>query len=364
MKNIFSIILLSLILFALCSCAKDVNISIIDAGNTITVNAKTGTAVSQTLEEAGISLAAKDEVSPSLDSEISEDTKEIVIKRYAKVTVIKGKDSKTIEMTGGTVQDAIDKSGFAIGDGEELDHNANEYLTDNMVINIIREVTVTLTVDGKTGNFKTKSATVKDFLNEHNVTLNENDEINRQLDALLENSMDITVKRVVFKEEKREESIDFETVEKADDSMYNGESKTIQEGAKGEKEITYKVKYVDGKEVSKEKISEKTTKEPTDEIVAYGTKSKMLTEDEVRAIAEDHWNIKPGENADGNYYGMFVKGPEEVSGKQFYACNLSWRHNGIFSRVDTIYVEATGGEVYTMEDMENFCGKSKPFPLW
>ena len=56
-----------------------------------------------------------------------------------------------------------------------------------------------------------------------------------QSDAFIENAMEITVRRVVSKEEKSTESIVYETVEKSDDSMYKGDSKVSQEGAAGEK---------------------------------------------------------------------------------------------------------------------------------
>ena len=53
--------------------------------------------------------------------------------------------------------------------------------------------------------------------------------------------------------------------------MNEGESEVTRKGEKGEKEVTYKVKYVDGKEDSREVIKEEVTKEPVDEIITYGT---------------------------------------------------------------------------------------------
>ena len=83
--------------------------------------------------------------------------------------------------------------------------------------------------------------------------------------------MKIVVKRVEYKEETKKESIDCESKEEYSDSMNEGESEVTRKGEKGEKEVTYKVKYVDGKEESREKKSEKVTKQPVDKIVTYGT---------------------------------------------------------------------------------------------
>lgn len=91
--------------------------------------------------------------------------------------------------------------------------------------------------------------------------------------------MKIVVKRVEYKEETKKESIDCESKEEYSDSMNEGESEVTRKGEKGEKEVTYKVKYVDGKEESREKKSEKVTKQPVDEIVTYGTHTESQGND-------------------------------------------------------------------------------------
>ena len=47
-----------------------------------------------------------------------------------------------------------------------------------------------------------------------------------------------------------------------------------QSGENGEKEVTYRVTYVDGKEESREEISSKVVKEPVDRIVRSGTRAE------------------------------------------------------------------------------------------
>ena len=61
--------------------------------------------------------------------------------------------------------------------------------------------------------------------------------------------------------------------------MDEGSSQVAQKGEKGEKEVVYTVKYVDGKEISREKKSEKITKQPVKEIITYGTKAEAAEED-------------------------------------------------------------------------------------
>lgn len=69
------------------------------------------------------------------------------------------------------------------------------------------------------------------------------------------------------------EAIDFETKTQKDSSMYKGTSKVLQNGKKGKREITYRVTLENGKQLQKEVIAEKVLAEPTEKIVAQGTKA-------------------------------------------------------------------------------------------
>ena len=68
------------------------------------------------------------------------------------------------------------------------------------------------------------------------------------------------------------ETIDFETVEEPDNSMYIGSRTTVQEGAVGEHALSVMVTYQDGVEISRETVSDVVTAEPVAEIVRVGTK--------------------------------------------------------------------------------------------
>lgn len=274
LKSTLALVLVCLMAFSFTACAKSVTVNVNDAGTKTEIEAKTGSTISEVLEEAGITVGKQDEAEPSLDSELTEEVTEITVKRYAKVKVYKGDVMETVELVGGKVEDAIKKAGFTLEDGEEADAELDSYLKDGMEINITRETKVTLTVDGELREILTKAPNVKKLLEEQKITLGENDEVSEKTDAELKDGMKITVKRVEYKEETKKESIDFTSEKQYSDSMYEGESKTTQNGSKGEKEVTYKVKYVDGKEDSREKVSEKVTKEPVKEIVTYGTKKQ------------------------------------------------------------------------------------------
>lgn len=75
---------------------------------------------------------------------------------------------------------------------------------------------------------------------------------------------------VSYREVTEVEEIAFNTIKKATLSMAAGDTKVVREGKTGEKSVTYKVKYENGVEVSRESVSESVIKAPVDKIVEYG----------------------------------------------------------------------------------------------
>lgn len=71
------------------------------------------------------------------------------------------------------------------------------------------------------------------------------------------------------------ESVAYNTVKRINASLPAGDTVTIREGENGEKTVSYRVKYENGVEVSREVISECVTKAPVDKIVEYGAQSSV-----------------------------------------------------------------------------------------
>ncbi|HHZ13660.1 MAG TPA: LysM peptidoglycan-binding domain-containing protein [Clostridiales bacterium] len=80
---------------------------------------------------------------------------------------------------------------------------------------------------------------------------------------------------VITKEKvKYSKEIPYETEVKNDSSLEKGKTKVVQQGEKGQKDITAMVTREDGQEISREIVEEKVVKEPVKHIEAKGTKEK------------------------------------------------------------------------------------------
>ena len=166
------------------------------------------------------------------------------------------------------------------------------------------KITVTV-VDGSTRTEVQVSsgAKVSEALAEAGVKLGDKDTCSPAADTALTAAATVTVTRYTEGEVKEEvvtEKIAYTTKEVYSDDIAEGEKVVTQKGVDGEKEITYKVTYVDGKETARELVSEKIVKDPVEEIITIGT----------------------GSDDDG-YDGNEESGRTEISRVPYYDCDGS-----------------------------------------
>ena len=290
------LVLMVCVIFSFTGCGKEVSITVKDANITTEVTAKTNMKVSDILSQAGILLGEKDECVPAANEKLR-DAAEIVVKRYAKVTVKNGDIEKTVELVGATVSEAVKEAGFTTDENIKVDVDENSFLEDGMIITLKNSIEVTLKADGETKKVKTHADTVEEFLSEQKITLDEDDTVSPASDSKIEEGTKITVKRIEYKEETKKEKIKYKTKETVSSSMKAGTSKVTRVGKNCEKEVTYKVKYVDGKEKSRKVINEKIIKEPVAKLVTVGTavvNSKTVV------------SKQPVYNCDGSGHGYYV----------------------------------------------------------
>lgn len=260
-----------------CGEPKTVNVTITDGDAKTEVEIEVGKKVSDALEKAKITLEEGDECKPAVDTEITADTKEITVTRA-------------------------------------------------------EGIKVTLTADGKTTEVSTKATTVQELLDEQKITLGKDDEVSEKLDAELTEGMTVVVKRVEYKTETKKETIKFKTEEQYSSSMAEGTSEVTQKGVNGEKEITYKVKYVDGKEESREKVSEKVTKKAVTQITTIGTYSE--SDDSNDYDYDDDDDNSSGGNSSGDDGGVYEVSRQDMpdcdgSGHGYYIITYSDGSTGI-----------------------------------
>lgn len=269
------------LLLGLCACGK-ATMTVNDGGTTTEIEVSVPRTVEKILEDAEITLKDGDEVSPALDTKISE-AQEIVISRKSTIHLTVDGETKDVVMVGGTISDLLEKEGITLGEKQHVNHELDERLTDGMEVKIFYSFGIEVLCDGKTITQETEAATVGDALAELEITVGKDDRVTPAVTEPVTDGMKIAVNRVTFETIVEKEALEYETTYENDSSITKGQEQVSRNGENGEKEVSYKVTYVDGTEESREVVEEKVTKEPVNKVVAVGTKEEPAPEPEPEA---------------------------------------------------------------------------------
>ena len=276
-RQIFTLLAVLCLCLLCTGCAKEITVKVNDSGDTKEITTKTKKTVEEALAEAEIALKDGDTTDPARDSELEEDTSEITIHRLCAVTILSGEESTALEVLGGTVQDAVDQAGITLKEGQYVQEDAEEWLTDGMEIHIIQMKQVTVTADGEKQKIYTEAATVQELLDELKITVGKKDRVTPELtEEITDETTKVKVQRVKVKKETETEAISYEEKTVYSDNLKKGTTQVTTEGEEGSKEITYEVTYVDGKEESRKAVDEKIVKEPVTKVTAIGTKETVV----------------------------------------------------------------------------------------
>ncbi len=165
------------------------------------------------VELAGISLDSEDLIYVNRDSALPV----LTIKRAIPVSIVSGEFKTTLKLANGTVSDALEKAGFALGEEDLVNFDLNETVTDNMVIE---------------------------------------------------------VEDIEYKYEIVTEEVPFETVTKYSTGLAKGQTTTTA-GQNGQREVKYCVKYVNGIAVEKTVAWENIITAPVNAVKTVGTSAAI-----------------------------------------------------------------------------------------
>ena len=195
-----------------------------------------------------------------------------VAKVNAKQVVISDNNLNLTYMTSEkNVESFLEDNNIVIGEYDRVNVALDETLSDGMVIEIKRAVPVNLNLNGTKTTIYTAENNVRDFLASQDIKLSPQDEINLLLDTLIIKNLDIEIKLYEYEEVILEEEVPYKTTYKNTSTLSKGETQIETEGKNGLEKVTYKIKYMNGKEVGREKVKSEVVTKPIDKVVLKGT---------------------------------------------------------------------------------------------
>lgn len=218
-----------------------------------------------------ISLRSEDYLSLAVNTKVKENLS-IVWKPAKQVEVIQDQEKKTYWTAADTVKDFLKEQNIVVNEHDKLNLNPDAKLKKDMKIAIQRAFPLKVVVGGKEQDVWSTSTTVADFLSQQGITLNELDRVEPELKQTVTKDDVINVIRVEKVTDVVEEPINFAVITKNDSNLEKGKQKVVSQGQEGLLSKHYEVILENGKEVSRKLVSEKKVKEKQDKVVAMGTK--------------------------------------------------------------------------------------------
>lgn len=183
-------------------------------------------------------------------------------------------NSIVVKTRQATVGQLLSENNIVLGEYDKVNFSEAEELSDDSTVIVRRGIPITIATAEGTKVSSTTSMTVGEALAEIGVELSEPDEVDPPVETAVWAGMTVTVTRVTVEQTVVEENIPYTTSKKETDSLYKGETETVQRGENGLKSVTYAVTYKDGVEVDRTAIGEEVIYEPKEEIVNVGTKAR------------------------------------------------------------------------------------------
>jgi len=256
------------------SMSKSVNLSVDGQADEVRV---LGSTVRDVLESQDISVGRRDVVVPSLDSKVTDGTA-IAVKFARPLDVSVDGEEQRYWVTATDVSSALDQIGLGYHNADLSVSRGASISRSGMDLRVVTPKDLTVRIGGKKAKQKTVTAlTVRQALDELGVKVGKHDRVKPGLGATLENG-----DRVVFTDVRKvtkrvRESIAFDTVERDNDELLEGETRTVRTGEPGSRKVVYKLTFVNG-EVSERRLVRvvKVFSEPVDALVDVGTKERVV----------------------------------------------------------------------------------------
>lgn len=131
-------------------------------------------------------------------------------------------------------------------------------------------IRVILVADGQRTEITTEATTVRQVLEQANVTLGEMDRVRPPETFAISNGTVITITRIVQRFETETRVLPYDQRIVRDASIPVGQQRVLQAGRNGQLEITYRLVFEDGKQVERVEVKREVIQSPQSEVVLIG----------------------------------------------------------------------------------------------
>ena len=303
--------------------------------------------VGEALESAGVVLAEKDLVEPSLDTFINQASFSINVYRARPITIVDGQSQQTVMSPYNSPKLIAESAGLTIYDEDLFEFEliddilATGALGQRLLVD--RATLVKVSVYGEIIEHRTHALTVGEVLDEMGIILGAEDQLNTPEQLSIEDASLIAVVRTGTDVLSETVPVEHEIEYIYDNNMFAGQTEVKSAGEDGLDLVTYEIVLENGVEVSRREISRVVEQKPVTEVQVVGTKvadpSSNVAIGQSMAAAngwvgaewqclyspwqkESNWNHL-AENVSSGAYGI----PQSLPGNKMSAVAPDWSSN-------------------------------------
>lgn len=289
------------------------------------------TTVEEVLNEAGITVGEHDALSHDLDATI-ENNMEIDYETAKEVIVTINGEEDNYYTTSATIGEFFDENDFSFAERDDISHKASDEIEDGLHIEISQAFKITVNDGGDEKEVWTTGGSVENLLAEENIDFDpdSNDKINFATSSKLAEGMTIDIVRVEKVTEEVTETVAFDTEERNDSSLLQGEEEVISRGEEGKLTKVYEITLENGEEVDKELVDEKVTKESKNRVVAIGTKEPQPEPElaqNVVTLASEEQNASASSSANSGSSNSSGSSKPSSASKEFTMSSTAYTAN-------------------------------------
>jgi resuscitation-promoting factor RpfB len=233
-----------------------------------------GGTVQAVLEAEGLTVGPHDVVAPALHEDV-EDGSHVTLLRGRPVELTVDGEEQTVWTTASDLDGALTQAGTPYQRAELSTTRSTTIPRDGLAVSVVTPKQLTVRVaGGKPQTHELAALTPREALAQLGVPVDEHDRSNPGLDDHLEDGdtiafTDISVENQTVGNEK----VPYRTIERDDDSMYDGETSVERAGTDGRRVVRYRLTSRNGELVKREELKETVVRQPVDEVVRIGTKT-------------------------------------------------------------------------------------------
>jgi uncharacterized protein YabE (DUF348 family) len=265
--------------WATAPAAKSIQLRIDGQGQQVHTTAKN---VHDALAAAGVTVGSHDLVAPDLNSGISNNS-EIVLRRGRLLHLTVDGRARDVWVNADSVDEALSQLGYGANNLVSVSRSMR-LVKDATSLSIASPKRVTFQVDGQALTVLSSGRTVRDAIGNAMIFLAPTDRVSVPPTSAVKNNQVIRIARVRYRSAVSMVAVPYPTVDRPDASTYVGNRNVVANGKAGQKRLTYRLTYVDGKLTSKTLQGSTMVVQPTTEIRGVGTKQKPVPPAPVKVV--------------------------------------------------------------------------------